>query len=225
MHLIDYLQKPWRRALAGEFEQTYMRRLEQYLAKRRREGAVVYPPPDDIFNALNRTPPSAVKAVVLGQDPYHGPGQAHGLAFSVPPGQPPPPSLANIFKELQRDMQVPLPAHGCLARWADEGVLLLNTVLTVEQGQAGAHRRIGWEEFTGRVIEQINRLCEPSVFLLWGGDARKKAARVDTERHRVLEAPHPSPLSAYRGFLGCGHFSRCNRYLRELGRDPIDWRL
>jgi len=163
--------------------------------------------------------------VILGQDPYHGPGQAHGLCFSVRPEVPPPPSLVNIFKEIQTDLGIMPPDHGCLQPWAEQGVLLLNSVLTVEQAQAGAHQGRGWETFTDRVVETVNRECDGVVFLLWGSYARKKGGQIDRSRHLVLEGPHPSPLSAYRGFFGCRHFSRANQWLQEKGRMPIDWAL
>jgi len=163
--------------------------------------------------------------VILGQDPYHGSGQAHGLCFSVPPGVPAPPSLLNIFAEIQRDLGIPRPQHGCLLPWARQGVLLLNSVLTVEHGRAGSHQGKGWEGFTDACIEALDREREGLVFLLWGSYAQAKGKLIDTRRHRVLKAPHPSPLSAHRGFIGCGHFSRTNEYLREGGAAPIDWRL
>jgi uracil-DNA glycosylase len=179
----------------------------------------------DIFAALNATPFDKVKVVILGQDPYHGPGQAHGLCFSVRPGVPAPPSLENIFKELERDLGIPRPTHGCLQHWADQGVLLLNAVLTVEESRAGAHAGKGWEGFTDHIVDALNREREHLVFLLWGSYAQKKGAMIDTRRHKVLRAPHPSPLSAHRGFIGCGHFSATNEYLRRTGQMPIDWSL
>jgi uracil-DNA glycosylase len=165
-----------------------------------------------------------VKVVILGQDPYHGPGQAHGLCFSVPPGVPPPPSLLNIFAELERDLGLPRPSHGCLLHWAAQGVLLLNSVLTVERGRAASHQGKGWERFTDRVVEVLNARREHMVFLLWGSYAERKGRIVDRSRHLVLVSPHPSPLSAYRGFIGNGHFSSANRYLEQSGQDSIDWR-
>lgn len=211
--------------LEPEFEQPYMRQLKQFLLQQKQQGKVVHPASSQIFNAFNSAPLDQVKVVILGQDPYHGPGQAHGLCFSVQPGVAPPPSLKNIFKELQNDLQCPPPASGCLQAWADQGVLLLNATLTVEQGRAGSHQNQGWERFTDRAIEQLNQAREGVVFMLWGSYAQKKAAVLDRQRHLILQAPHPSPLSAHRGFFGCGHFSRANDYLRSRGETPIDWCL
>lgn len=219
------LDQSWKQALASEFDQPYMQQLGDFLRAEKAAGKRVYPPGGQIFNALNLTPLPAVRVVILGQDPYHGEGQAHGLSFSVPPGTPPPPSLQNIFKELQRDLNIPLPAHGCLQSWAEQGVLLLNTALTVEAGQAGSHAKTGWHRFTDRIIEVVNAECEYVVFLLWGAHARSKAALLDSKKHLILTSAHPSPLSAYRGFLGCGHFSRCNQFLQQMGREPINWQL
>lgn len=219
------LHPEWLEALAGEFTQPYMRELKQFLLERRQAGATIYPPGGALFNALDATPLSRVKVVILGQDPYHGPGQAHGLSFSVRKGVPVPPSLANLFRELARDLQVPVPAHGHLQDWAHRGVLLLNTVLTVERGQAGAHRNRGWERFTDAVIAAVNARCRHVVFMLWGAQAQRKGVSIDTSRHLVLTAPHPSPLSAHRGFLGCGHFSQANRWLEQRGAGAIDWSL
>lgn len=219
------LHPEWLEILAPEFEQDYMVQLRAFLQARKQAGATLYPPGGEIFNALNTTPLSAVKVVILGQDPYHGPGQAHGLCFSVQTGVPTPPSLQNIFKELRADLGVIPPNHGCLQAWAERGVLLLNTVLTVERGQAGAHQGQGWERFTDAVIAAVNQRDVPVVFLLWGSYAQKKGAGIDSQRHLVLKAPHPSPLSAHRGFLGCGHFSAANRWLEAQGREAIDWSL
>jgi uracil-DNA glycosylase len=201
--------------------------LGAFLRAEKAAGRTLYPPGAQMFAALDRTPFEAVKAVILGQDPYHGPGQAHGLSFSVPPGVPPPPSLQNIFTELERDPEVAFqrPGHGCLEVWAERGVLLLNAVLSVRAGQAGSHAGKGWEDLTDAIIERLNREREGLVFLLWGSYAQKKGALLDRQRHCVLRAPHPSPLSAYRGFIGCGHFSAANRYLRGRGEQPIDWAL
>jgi len=215
----------WREHLAGEFRQPYMHALAEFLAAEESAGKVLFPDSKHCFNALNSTPLDQVRVVILGQDPYHGPGQAHGLCFSVRPDVPPPPSLVNMFKEIQSDLGIASPDHGCLQPWAEQGVLLLNSVLTVVQGQAGAHQGKGWETFTDRVIETVNREREGVVFLLWGGYARKKGQHIDRNRHLVLEGPHPSPLSAYRGFFGCKHFSRANEWLREQGGEPVDWRL
>lgn len=219
------LEPGWKQALASEFEQPYMRQLSAFLRGEKAAGKQVYPPGGLIFNALNLTPPERVRVVILGQDPYHGPGQAHGLSFSVLPDVPPPPSLQNIFKELQRDLNIPVPQHGCLESWARQGVLLLNTALTVEAGQAGSHAKAGWHRFTDRIIEVVNDRCEHVVFLLWGAHARGKAQLLDPKKHLILTSAHPSPLSAYRGFFGCGHFSRCNRFLQQMGYAPIDWSL
>ena len=219
------LDDAWLAELAGEFEQEYMQQLRDFLQQRREQGAVIYPRPSQWFAALNATPFNKVKVVLLGQDPYHGPGQAHGLCFSVQPGVAPPPSLVNIYKELEQDVGFVPPGHGYLQSWADQGVLLLNSVLTVEQGQAGAHQGRGWERFTDAVIEALNRDREGLVFLLWGSHAHKKGAAIDGHRHLVLKAPHPSPLSAYRGFFGCRHFSATNSYLQGRGEAAIDWQL
>ena len=209
----DYLQRQDMQALAG------------FLRQRKAAGARIYPPGPRIFAALDATPFDRVKVVILGQDPYHGPGQAHGLAFSVRPGVPVPPSLANIYVELQRDLGISRPDHGCLLPWAWQGVLLLNAVLTVEAGRAGAHQGKGWEGFTDHVVDVLNRERDGLVFLLWGSYAQAKGKRIDTSRHRVLKAPHPSPLSAHRGFIGCGHFSAANEYIARRGHTPIDWSL
>lgn len=219
------LHPEWLACLADEFERDSMRALSAFLRARKAAGVAVYPPGKRIFNALDSTPPSAVRAVILGQDPYHGPGQAHGLCFSVRPGVPVPPSLANIYRELHDDIGFDIPRHGCLQRWAEHGVLLLNAVLTVERGRAGAHQGKGWERFTDRVVEVLNGMDRPLVFLLWGAQAQKKGLGIDRSRHLVLTAPHPSPLSAHRGFLGCRHFSQANDWLRERGEAPIDWSL
>lgn len=219
------LHPSWLAVLRDEFEQDYMRSLRQFLRERMAAGATVYPKPREWFHALDATPFDQVKVVILGQDPYHGPAQAHGLCFSVLPPVPPPPSLVNIYKELRSDLTIEPAAHGCLTSWAEQGVLLLNSVLTVEQGQAAAHQGKGWERFTDAVIDRINREREGVVFMLWGGYAQKKGQLVDTSRHCVLRAPHPSPLSAHRGFLGCRHFSQANAYLEGRGLEPIDWSL
>jgi uracil-DNA glycosylase len=217
------LDASWKIRLEDEFVQPYMGSLRQFLLERKRSGAVVYPPGDLIFNAMNSTPFEAVKVVILGQDPYHGPGQAHGLCFSVLDGVPPPPSLVNIYKELEEDLVTSRPASGNLQSWADQGVLLLNAVLTVERGRAGAHQGKGWERFTDRIVSVLNEGRDDLVFMLWGSYATKKGAVIDRGRHLVLTAPHPSPLSAHRGFFGCRHFSRANAWLEEHGQNPIDW--
>ncbi len=202
-----------------------MQQLGEFLRQRKQARAVIYPPGGEIFAALNSTPFEQVKAVILGQDPYHGPGQAHGLCFSVKPGVAVPPSLLNIYKELHTDIGFDIPGHGYLMPWAEQGVLLLNAVLTVERGRAGAHQGKGWERFTDAVIQRLNAEREGLVFLLWGSYAQKKAAFVDRNKHRVLSAVHPSPLSAHRGFFGCRHFSQANQYLLQQGGQAIDWHL
>lgn len=215
----------WKEHLADEFRQPYMQGLAEFLAAEESAGKILFPDSEHCFNALNSTPLDQVRVVILGQDPYHGPGQAHGLCFSVRPNVPTPPSLVNIFKEIQSDLGISPPDHGCLQPWAEQGVLLLNSVLTVVQGQAGAHQGKGWETFTDRVIETVNRERDGVVFLLWGSYAKKKGQRIDRNRHLVLEGPHPSPLSAYRGFFGCKHFSRANEWLRKQRLEPINWEL
>ncbi len=219
------LEPGWKEALREEFEQPYMRELSAFLRREKAAGKVIYPPGPLIFNALNSTPLERVKVVILGQDPYHGPGQAHGLCFSVQPGVMPPPSLQNIFKELNRDLNLDPPGHGFLQRWADQGVLMLNTSLTVEQGIAGSHAKAGWQRFTDRVIEVVNERRPHLVFMLWGAHAQSKARLIDPTRHLMLKSAHPSPLSAHRGFLGNGHFSRANQFLKQHGMDAVDWRL
>lgn len=219
------LHSSWLEHLAGEFEQPYMQQLKQYLLLQKQAGKIIYPESKNIFNAFNSTPLEQVKVVILGQDPYHGAGQAHGLCFSVQPGIQPPPSLQNMFKELRRDLGFNIPIHGCLQAWANQGVLLLNTTLTVEQARAGSHQGQGWETFTDKVIRLVNEKCQDVVFLLWGSYAQKKAAFIDTHKHLVLRAPHPSPLSAHRGFIGCGHFSAANQYLQRNNKLPVDWQL
>lgn len=218
------LEESWKTALLPEFEKPYMRQLREFLVAEKRSRKVVYPQGSEIFAALNLTPLPDVRVVVIGQDPYHGPNQAHGLCFSVRPGVPRPPSLENIFQEVSSDVGGEVPSgHGCLIPWASQGVLLLNSVLTVVRGRAGSHQGRGWETFTDRVVEVIKDQRESVVFMLWGSYAQRKGALVDTRRHLVLSAPHPSPLSAGRGFFGCRHFSSANRYLQARGFDPIDW--
>lgn len=219
------LHPSWLKALGAEFEQPYMRELKAFLRAEKQAGKVIYPASDNWFNALNTTPFEQVKVVILGQDPYHGPGQAHGLCFSVLPGVNFPPSLLNIFKEIHEDLHIPMPASGCLQHWAEQGVLLLNATLTVERGKAGSHQGRGWEQFTDRAIQQLNEHREGLVFLLWGSYAQKKGQFIDDNKHLVLKAPHPSPLSAHRGFFGCRHFSRANAYLQTKGLAAIDWQL
>lgn len=219
------LEASWRARVGDYLLREDMRALAAFLRAEKAAGKAIYPPGRQMFAALDAVPFEAVKVVILGQDPYHGPGQAHGLSFSVPPGVPIPPSLLNILKEIERDLGLPVPRHGCLAHWAAQGVLLLNAVLSVEAGKAGSHAGRGWEGFTDAVIEALSREREGLVFLLWGSYAQKKGELIDRERHCVLKAPHPSPLSAHRGFFGCGHFGKANRWLQGRGLAPIDWSL
>ena len=219
------LEPGWRGRLASEFGQPYMAELKHFLVKERKAGKRIFPKGSEWFRALDLTPPERVRAVILGQDPYHGPGQAHGLCFSVKPDVTPPPSLINIFKEMEADLGIKPGRHGFLEHWAKQGVLLLNSVLTVEMHKPGSHRDRGWERFTDVIIRQINEQAEPVVFMLWGSYAQKKGAFVDTSRHLVLKAAHPSPLSAQSGFFGCRHFSKANAFLESRGSAPIDWAL
>jgi uracil-DNA glycosylase len=219
------LHPSWMAVVGDVFDTPAMKNLRAFLAEQKAQGKVVYPRGDHIFNALNTTPFEAVRVVILGQDPYHGPGQAHGLSFSVPDGVALPPSLANIYRELERDLGIPPSRGGNLTPWAQQGVLLLNSVLTVEQGQAASHQGKGWEGFTDRLIHALNTRRTGLVFLLWGSYAQAKGKFIDTTRHCVLTSPHPSPLSAHRGFLGNGHFSKANTYLQAQGQPPIDWNL
>lgn len=219
------LHESWRVPLSEEFLSPYMQQLKSFLLAQKAEGKQVFPKGSEYFRAMDLTPLGQVRVVILGQDPYHGPGQAHGLCFSVRPGVKTPPSLVNIYKELQSDLGIAPARHGFLEHWAKQGVLLLNSVLTVEMGQAASHQGKGWERFTDAVIRQVNGQADPAVFLLWGNYAQKKAAFVDTGRHLVLKAPHPSPLSAHNGFFGCRHFSKANAFLEEKGLPPIDWAL
>lgn len=218
------LKNSWDALLKDEFEKEYYLELRKKLA-REYKTTTVYPNMYDIFNALKYTPYENVKAVILGQDPYHGPGQAHGLCFSVKKGVPAPPSLQNIFKELEADLGCRIPSHGELTAWAERGVLLLNTVLTVRQGSPNSHRPLGWEIFTDRVISLLNDAPQPIVFLLWGANAKAKRALLTNPAHLVLTAAHPSPLSAYNGFFGCRHFLKTNEFLVSRGADPIDWQI
>lgn len=218
------LGNDWDNLLAGEFDKTYYQNLRQFLI-REYKTKTIYPDMYKIFEALKRTSFQATKVVLLGQDPYHGPGQAHGLAFSVQKGVAPPPSLQNIFKELARDLGVQMPSHGCLEAWADQGVLLLNTTLTVRQGQAASHRGQGWEVFTDRVLELLNGKETPVVFLLWGRHAQSKERLITNPQHLVLKTVHPSPLSAHRGFFGSAHFSKTNQFLSKTGQEPIEWQI
>lgn len=217
------LEESWKARLEDEFSQPYMENLRQFLLERKRAGTAIYPPGNLIFNALDSTPFDRVKVVILGQDPYHGPGQAHGLCFSVRDGVELPPSLRNIYQELSDDLGCRPPASGDLRGWAGQGVLLLNAVLTVERGRAAAHQGKGWERFTDRVVAELNANRSGLVFMLWGSYAMKKGAAIDRQRHLVLTAPHPSPLSAHRGFFGCRHFSKANAWLEKQGQEPIRW--
>ena len=219
------LDPSWLKPLAADFEQPYMQRLDAFLLSEEKAGKRIFPRGNERFDAFRHAPLDKVKVVILGQDPYHGEGQAHGLCFSVKPGVSVPPSLKNIYKQLRSEFDLPTPPHGDLTAWANQGVLLLNSVLTVEAGQAASHRGRGWETFTDRVIDIINREREGVVFVLWGSYAQRKGSIIDNARHCVLKAPHPSPLSAYRGFFGCGHFSMVNDYLQARGEAPIDWCL
>ncbi|PST86134.1 uracil-DNA glycosylase [Photobacterium sp. NCIMB 13483] len=216
----------WQTFIEQQQQLPYFNDIEQAVATARAEGKTVFPPQDDVFNAFFSTPLMATKVVILGQDPYHGPEQAHGLSFSVLPGVKTPPSLVNMYKELATDINgFTIPDHGYLQPWAEQGVLLLNTVLTVEQGNAHSHAKIGWETFTDRAIEYINDNTEGVIFLLWGAHAQKKGKKIDLERHHVLTSAHPSPLSAYRGFFGCKHFSEANNLLSRMSKSPINWQL
>ena len=219
------LADSWTQHLLGEFAADYMASLRQFLLQEKARGKRIFPAGKVIFNALDSTEFDAVKIVILGQDPYHGPGQAHGLCFSVEPGVAVPPSLLNIYKELHGDTGFNIPAHGCLKQWAEQGVLLLNSVLTVEAGRAASHQGMGWEQFTDKIIDVLNREKQGVVFILWGAYAQKKGAMIDRQRHLVLQSPHPSPLSASRGFFGNKHFSRANEYLLSHGRNAVDWQL
>jgi uracil-DNA glycosylase len=219
------LHESWKVPLLPEFNSDYMAALKAFLVAEKAAGKHIYPKGNEWFRALDLTPLDKVRVVILGQDPYHGPGQAHGLCFSVKPGVRPPPSLLNIYKELESDLGLPRPSHGFLQSWAKQGVLLLNSVLTVEMAKAASHQGKGWERFTDAVIRLVNHRPDPVVFMLWGAYAQKKAAFVDTSRHLVLKAAHPSPLSAHNGFLGCKHFSQADAYLVAQGQQPIDWLL
>lgn len=217
------LRADWLEQIGDEFEKPYMARLKEFLTQEKAAGKTIYPKGAEIFNALENTGFHDVKVVILGQDPYHGPNQAHGLSFSVRKGIALPPSLVNIYKEIEQDCGVKMPPHGELTEWAKQGVLLLNATLTVQQANAGSHQNKGWEEFTDAVIRALNDHHEHIVFMLWGSYAQKKGAFIDRQKHCVLQGPHPSPLSAYRGFFGCKHFSQANAYLIAHGREPITW--
>lgn len=218
------IENDWKEALSEEFKKPYYRKLFETV-KHEYETHTVFPPKNDLFNALHRTPLSSVKAVILGQDPYHNVHQAHGLCFSVNKGIDIPPSLHNIYEEMHNDIGFQIPSHGDLTGWADQGVLLLNTVLTVRAHEANSHRGIGWETFTDAIIRLVDEKTSPVVFFLWGAPAGKKEALIHNPNHLVLKAPHPSPLSAYRGFFGCKHFSKANAFLTQKGLSPIDWTI
>lgn len=221
--LTSNMGKSWYEALESQFDQDYFRKLSDYVVKER-ASQTIYPSPEEVWSWTTKTDIKDTKVVILGQDPYHGPGQAHGLCFSVKPGVPPPPSLVNIYKELATDIPgFETPSHGYLGGWADQGVLLLNACLTVRKGEANSHKGRGWEKLTDAVVRWISINCTGVVFLLWGLPAQKKAAVVDATKHHLLKSVHPSPLSAYRGFLGCRHFSQCNELLKQQGKTPIDW--
>ncbi len=217
------LEKTWLSRLESEFDKPYMANLTDFLQREKEQGKNIFPKSDEIFNALNTTDFNNVRVVIIGQDPYHGEGQAHGLSFSVRKGIAIPPSLKNIYKEIESEYDVKMPKHGDLTGWAQQGVLLLNATLTVEMAKAGSHQKKGWEQFTDSVIRAINDELEHVVFILWGAYAQKKGAIIGRKKHFVLEGPHPSPLSAHRGFFGCGHFKKANEYLQEHGRQIIDW--
>ncbi len=215
----------WKRELLNEFSKPYMQGLREFLRQESKSKKIIYPKSTEFFAAFNRTPLDRVKVVIIGQDPYHGPGQAHGLSFSVRPGVSIPPSLKNIYKEMNQDLGLDLPNHGFLESWAEQGVFLLNATLSVEARKAGSHHNKGWEGFTSATIDILNKKKRNIVFLLWGNYAQKKGAQIDLQKHFVLKAPHPSPLSAHRGFFGCRHFSQTNQYLLGKNLTPIDWQL
>ena len=219
------LRPSWKNRIGMEFEQEYMQKLRQFLIEEKQAGKIIYPEGKDIFNSMNLLSYEDIKVVIIGQDPYHGPGQAHGLCFSVKPGVKPPPSLVNIFKEIHQDLGIPISRHGYLKSWAEQGVLLLNSVLTVEKNKAGSHQGKGWELFTDAIIKSINSEHTGVVFFLWGSYAQKKGKIIDKDRHLVLQSVHPSPLSAHRGFFGKQHFSKANDYLQRQDKAVIDWSL
>ena len=219
------IEASWKEVLADEFKKPYFKQIAEHLKTEKKQGKTIYPPGSQIFHAFEATPFDEVKVVVLGQDPYHGPKQAHGLSFSVQKGVPPPPSLINIFKELHEDVGVPIPKHGHLEKWAKQGVLLLNASLTVRAAEPMSHSKLGWEKFTNTVIEKVSELKENVVFVLWGKFAQEKQALIDTKKHYIIKSAHPSPLSAKNGFLGSKPFSKINTYLMKHGIDPIDWAL
>lgn len=218
------IEESWKNLLSDQFEQEYFQTLKNFLVEEKQKH-IVYPPGSLIFHAFNITPLNKVKVVIMGQDPYHGPGQAHGLCFSVPKGIKPPPSLINIFKEIQNDLGIPIPVHGCLESWAKQGVLLLNATLTVRANQPRSHFNKGWEIFTDTAIKRLSATKKHLVFLLWGNDAKVKEILIDSNKHLILKAAHPSPYSANNGFFGCRHFSKTNEYLLNKGIKPIDWKI
>lgn len=222
---IDKIEKSWKKALGSEIESESLKGLEKFLKSELKKKKVIYPKQEDVFSAFDYTPFNKVRVVIIGQDPYHGADQAHGMCFSVKKGIKPPPSLKNIYKELADDIDIEIPDHGFLESWAKQGVLLLNSVLTVEEAKAGSHQKKGWEDFTDSVIKTLNDKKENLVFILWGAPAQKKAKVVDEKKHFILKSPHPSPLAAYRGFFGSKPFSKTNKILQSLGLKPIDWRL
>ncbi|MGC8824733.1 MAG: uracil-DNA glycosylase [Bacteroidales bacterium] len=218
------IEESWKQLLSDQFEADYFKQLKNFLLEEKKKY-IVYPPGPLIFNAFNKTPVHRVKVVIMGQDPYHGPGQAHGLCFSVPRGITPPPSLVNIFKELQADLGIKPPPHGCLEKWAENGVLLLNATLTVRANQPRSHFNKGWEIFTSTTVERLARQRQHLVFFLWGNDAKAKESLIDPTQHLILKAAHPSPFSAQNGFFGCKHFSKANHYLQQHGIEPVDWQI
>ena len=220
---LGQLDASWQALIGEEFDKPYMQILRDFLKQEKAKGKTIFPPSPLIFNAFNHTPFDKVRVVIIGQDPYHGPDQAHGLSFSVPPGVPPPPSLMNIFKEIESDLGIKMGRKGDLTPWADQGVLLLNATLTVEMSNAGSHQNKGWEAFTDAAIAALNQHREGLVFVLWGSYAQRKGEMIDAKRHLVLKSPHPSPLSAHRGFFGNHQFSRINNYLQQRGEIPINW--
>lgn len=225
IRLMVAIEESWKAVLHEEFEKDYFSKIKTFIVAEKARGKITYPPGSLIFNAFNRTPFEKVKVVILGQDPYHGAGQAHGLSFSVPLGVAPPPSLKNMYKELQADVGFQIPNHGNLEHWADQGVFLLNAFLTVNASEPASHQKAGWEQFTDAVIKTLSEKREHLVFLLWGRFAQEKASLIDAEKHLILKAAHPSPFSAHSGFFGCKHFSKTNDYLSQNGTAPIDWTL
>ncbi len=219
------IEESWKHVLNDEFEKPYFSELRRFLQAEKALGKTIYPPGSLIFNAFNSTPFDKVRVVILGQDPYHGAGQAHGLCFSVQHGVKPPPSLVNMYKELKDDVGFSIPTHGCLQKWTEQGVFLLNAILTVEANQPASHQKKGWEEFTNAVIQKLSKEKNGLIFILWGNFAQQKSVLIDETKHTILKAAHPSPFSAYNGFFGCKHFSKTNELLTQRGETPIDWQL